>query len=372
MNIWERLGIKPTADRSEIRSAYAQMAKSCHPEEHPEEFKELQKAYKAALQYAKYRERADGIHGEGAEPESEKSFGPASLPTEPYTDTESKDGSHPEEVSVPEHIPEPSPQPEEAAPEDSFDFSEIDSYGEQEQFFRLFFLTACNPCLINNSLAWEIFLQHPSFRELFHSPDFRLELVYRICGLHGLKRETVLLFERHLQAYQNQEPEGVPETELACFRRLKRRRIRFAYFGAERFTGKTGTEFQNTVMTVFDRQGRIIDLSRKADVEDYMSVYFSFACANEEKLTKLYQSRKADQIGNLACVAVLVVCILIGTGEWLAGKWDESREQAAYAQEMERMQEDPVWIGEMQKRAEEDMDHILHAYQEWVEEQDGN
>ncbi len=104
MNIWECLGIRPTTDRSEIRSAYAQMAKSCHPEEHPEEFKELQKAYKAALRYAKYKAQTTEIHRE-------------------------EDG--PETVSAPENIPEPLHNFEETAPETVFDFSGIDSYGEQ-------------------------------------------------------------------------------------------------------------------------------------------------------------------------------------------------------------------------------------------------
>ncbi len=348
MNIWECLGIRPTTDRSEIRSAYAQMAKSCHPEEHPEEFKELQKAYKAALRYAKYKAQTTEIHRE-------------------------EDG--PEKVSAPENIPEPLHNFEETAPETVFDFSGIDSYGEQEQFFRLFFLIAYNPCLINNLLAWEIFLQHPSFGELFHNPVFRLEFVHRICGLYGLKRDTVLLFERHLQAYQNREPEnqppaGVSETELACFRKLKRRCIWPVHFGAEYFTGKEGKKFQNAVMTVFDRQGRVLDLGRKADMEDYMGVYFSFACANEEKLAEMYRSRKSDQRMNLGCAVFLIAGVLAITGEWLVGKWDESRERAAYAQEMEQLQEDPVWTEEMKMRAEADMDHIWNAYQQWAREQD--
>ena len=54
-NIWEILGISYTADVSEIKRAYASRARDCHPEDHPEEFNRLQKAYKAALQIAKSR-----------------------------------------------------------------------------------------------------------------------------------------------------------------------------------------------------------------------------------------------------------------------------------------------------------------------------
>lgn len=48
-DIWDMLGIEPTTDRRTIKRAYAEAVKSCHPEEHPEEFKRLYEAYQAAL-----------------------------------------------------------------------------------------------------------------------------------------------------------------------------------------------------------------------------------------------------------------------------------------------------------------------------------
>ena len=48
-DIWGVLGIEPTTDRRTIKRAYAEAVKSCHPEEHPEEFKRLYEAYQAAL-----------------------------------------------------------------------------------------------------------------------------------------------------------------------------------------------------------------------------------------------------------------------------------------------------------------------------------
>ena len=51
-SIWEVLGLEQTQDVSAIRRAYAQKAKVCHPEEDPEGFLELRKAYQAALKYA--------------------------------------------------------------------------------------------------------------------------------------------------------------------------------------------------------------------------------------------------------------------------------------------------------------------------------
>lgn len=52
-NQWSILGIEVTTNISKIKAAYAKKAKLVHPEEYPEEFQELQKAYKSAIKYAK-------------------------------------------------------------------------------------------------------------------------------------------------------------------------------------------------------------------------------------------------------------------------------------------------------------------------------
>ena len=49
MNAWEILGIEPTKDKKEIKKAYARLLKQYHPEENPEEFKQIQAAYQQCL-----------------------------------------------------------------------------------------------------------------------------------------------------------------------------------------------------------------------------------------------------------------------------------------------------------------------------------
>lgn len=49
MNEWEILGIEPTSDKKEIKKAYARLLKQYHPEENPEEFKQIQAAYQQCL-----------------------------------------------------------------------------------------------------------------------------------------------------------------------------------------------------------------------------------------------------------------------------------------------------------------------------------
>lgn len=51
-DLWKVLGIEPTGDRRAIKKAYAEKVRLFHPEEHPEEFQLLRRAYEAALDYA--------------------------------------------------------------------------------------------------------------------------------------------------------------------------------------------------------------------------------------------------------------------------------------------------------------------------------
>lgn len=59
MNIWEILHIEATTDKRAIKKAYALCSKTIHPEEKPEEFKQLYEAYQMALQYAKCEDGAE-------------------------------------------------------------------------------------------------------------------------------------------------------------------------------------------------------------------------------------------------------------------------------------------------------------------------
>lgn len=52
-DIWGLLGISPTADKKAIRSAYAAQSRLHHPEEEPEYFAELNRAYRQALDLAR-------------------------------------------------------------------------------------------------------------------------------------------------------------------------------------------------------------------------------------------------------------------------------------------------------------------------------
>lgn len=55
-SIWEILGVEQTDDVARIKTAYAEKIKTVHPEDDPEGFKNLQTAYRTAIEIAKNRQ----------------------------------------------------------------------------------------------------------------------------------------------------------------------------------------------------------------------------------------------------------------------------------------------------------------------------
>ena len=56
---WAILQIESTTDEKAIKRAYAKLSRQYHPQEHPEEFKNLKEAYKEAINYAKRHKSLD-------------------------------------------------------------------------------------------------------------------------------------------------------------------------------------------------------------------------------------------------------------------------------------------------------------------------
>ena len=64
-NIWKLLQIKPTGDQAQIKKAYAVQSRIYHPEENPQEFMRLRKAYQLAMEWAEGAE--EDVFAEKAE-----------------------------------------------------------------------------------------------------------------------------------------------------------------------------------------------------------------------------------------------------------------------------------------------------------------
>lgn len=69
-DIWEILKIAPTNDKKEIKRAYAKQSAIYHPEDNPEEFKQIQAAYQQAM--AQTRNNVSSYQGEDIDKELSK------------------------------------------------------------------------------------------------------------------------------------------------------------------------------------------------------------------------------------------------------------------------------------------------------------
>lgn len=368
MNIWEILGIPPTEDIAKIKSAYAKQAKLYHPEEHPEEFKTLQNAYKMAVKLAKSRKA-------GISPTYQSSGQPAEeilrreMPTE-----------EPEEILRAETPVEKEPEDESQreAEEPAFDFSGVDSYGEREFFFKQFLLLAKNPCLRNRLGTWEYFLHQNEFADLFSHTDFRREVVNTICSLSGWRRKTILYLEQFLSSFhtkENQPEDGQWETDCRAFRLKKIPRFRLPAFCIDRFFTKEGRTFQKQLhKKVSKLAGREIDLDVQLDLVRYIKFYLFYAQPYEAYIDLLYNKWKREQVKVFA-LAAGICFFAVMTGMTAMQIEREAEAQKEYLMELYDLEAETVTEEEQEtlrrdyntywRYAEQGIDDILERYEDW-------
>ena len=344
MDIWEWLDIPPSTDIAEIKSAYARQAKIYHPEEHPEEFKALQSAYKTALRIAKSQGTATYVT-------------PITVPVE-----DEKEEDIP--VTVTEH---------------SFDFSDVDSYGDREVFFRQFLLIAKNPYLCNNLDVWEYFLNRKEFIGLFTGTSFRMNFVRTVCNHSGWRRKTVLFFERYLNKFhteENKPDDGKWETELTCFRIRKFPLPGLPAFLTDRYFGKEGSTFHKSLKNqISHEQGRELSFDVKSDVIKYMKLYLFYGESQEEFIERLYiEDWRAGKAGGNMVAALAGIYVAIILFAFLGGG-NKDDDRISYVMELYGFDEDSYSDEEKErlleiydgnwKYAEEAIDDVLSRYEGW-------
>lgn len=379
MNIWEMLGIPPTEDIAKIKSAYARQAKLYHPEEHPEEFKALQNAYKMAVKLAKSRQVGVAFAYQDFGQMTETSQ--RERPTEESEDilrTERPAEEQEDILRAETPAEEQEDVPRREKEESAFDFSGVDSYGEREIFFRQFLLLAKNPCLRNRLGTWEYFLHQNEFAGLFSRMDFRREVVQTICGLSGWRRKTVLYLEQFLASFHTQgsEPEdGGWETDCRAFRLKKLPRFRLPAFCMDRFFTKEGRAFQKQLhRKVSKLAGREIDLDVQLDLVRYIKFYLFYAPPYEAYIDRLYKKWRYGQIKIFALAAgVCFFAVMTGTSVTQAER--EAEVQKAYLMELYDLEAETVTEEEQKtlrrnynmywRYAEEGIDDILERYEDW-------
>ena len=351
-NIWQILGISYTTDINEIKQAYASRAKECHPEEHPEEFNRLQKAYKSAVQIAKNRKAYEKAREETEKKAAEREAGEStgeSMPEVPAKQTveiaEEVVEEPSEQTAEPvravgeepfEQIEEPvkaaneefSDQTEELVkeiwaqstgikeetawgieeesvgetetPSDfsfSFDYSEIqdrESLKKQQAKAdarkRIMYII-WNPYARNNVKLWECFLSEQGQGELFLDLEFRLEFVRLLYQerFAGWHRSQILFFREYLRGFQEPE-QPAPELQLREWNWL----LENSGTGSELLESPCITEEEEKYYKNIDIRNKSVLVVLQDDPDkpregQYLDWYMGYAEKNEDRLQTAYR-----------------------------------------------------------------------------------
>lgn len=309
MNCWKILGIEQTSDLVAIKTAYAAKAKEWHPEEYPEEFQQLQQAYRIATRLAKARRGCGAVNPVVAEIVLENRQNPVvqeETPAEGIIKTGLEESATEEIIN---DLGEPEQSYDYGELSRSFDYEVVEETDLKDQFFNDFFSVAWNPYLMNNLLCWECVLKRAPYELLLAKAAFHDNFVRTACCLSGWRRATLLFFERWLQSCPAaDEEEGQKKaTDLFCWKCEK-----IGLFGKLVPTQRCATVEQKALHEVFlskvKRCGKNTDLASEEDMECYLSYYLPYATEKQSQIKEKYQK---NNDGRLLLSTLLVMALLI-------------------------------------------------------------
>ena len=385
MDIWEILGIPPTTDIAAIKQAYAAKAKEWHPEEHPEEFKRLRSAYRAAVSYAKNGE--EQLFWSGAAV---------------YTASAGEMDKEPEEQkkTVRPEKKEPGGNTEHEEKEEAeFSYDDVSAFYQKElaeKFFRDFRWIAWNPYLQNTKAFWSNLLLQVNYEDLYYHEGFRQKLLREICRVQGWRRETLEYIEWWLNLYRETDrdeihgtdaggtgktsagkrrSDGWRETESKRWK-WKKRWSSLPHLSMENAVSKEQRFLHYEILSTMRERGFDASLLTAASAETYMEYYRAFVDDEDKWLTE--QRKKDDRRRRGDWTAIWVVaCLMTVILVWeLAVKparraEEEAALRAQQAEEAEvlRREQEQQEQEEWQRELEERFQTMQEQYEDWMEQE---
>ncbi|MFW5675983.1 MAG: hypothetical protein ACOCNL_06850 [Acetivibrio ethanolgignens] len=258
--------IEPTQNILEIKSAYAKQVKRYHPEDKPEEFKELQKAYKSAVKLAKLQDKernADAF--KGTEPKIVKQV--------------SEKQNFADEFKIQEEEKE------------AFDFREVRGNSLSEQLLKELEKLTMYPYTCNNLEVWDYFLGKEEYQMLYSDADMCKKIQDKICSMWGYKRKTLLFFENRLT-----------QKGICGFGENKKWKKKKSWIRNIHIVS-----FKNAITREQLQLDKILE-NQNFSVEEYTEMYRENA---EENYDKLYGYYKYNRISYAGVVMVVILTILI-------------------------------------------------------------
>ena len=378
MNIWEILGISPTADPVRIKKAYADRAKTWHPEEYPEEFKCLRCAYQEALRQAKSDTAGTAWKMEetprleaweaAVEPAKEETV----VEPEPVKGADAGGKSK----AAAESVEGAGAAAEQGEPQPQFSYDDVSSsYRKEleEKFFEEFHRIVWNPYLQNVQAVWSYFLFRPAYDDLFFYKDFQKRLLEEICAVSGWFRETLDYFEYWYELYWKPEKKGKKADRLkgvsAKWRR-KKWRSRFTCFMSEHLVSREMRGEHYAILQIMKDRGIDGSLLNGVSVQAYLKYYNGFIEDNQKWLEdqRNISGRKRIKYWTFGTLLMLLAMALILT---LAVKKVTNTAREKSLQEQKRIEEELLRESreqeEWQQELEERFQNMQEQHRNWTE-----
>lgn len=389
MNIWEILGIPPTADPVRIKKTYADRAKTWHPEEYPEEFKRLRCAYQEALRQAKSgtagkswkmeevlwpeaREAAPEQAKEetAAEPAKDETASEPETMERAETDGKSKAAAKSAESA--------GTAAEQGEPQPQFSYDDVSSsYRKEleEKFFEEFHRIVWNPYLQNVQAVWSYFLFRPAYDDLFFCKDFKQRLLEEICAVSGWFRETLDYFEYWYELYWKPDKKGGKKADrlkgVSAKWRGKKWRSRFTCFMPEHLVSQEMRGEHYAILQIMKDRGIDGSLLNGVSVQAYLKYYNGFIEDNQKWLEdqRNISGRKRIKYWTFGTLLMLLVMALILTltVKKVTDTTKEKQMLEQKKQEEELLQESREQE-EWQQELEERFQNMQEQHRNWTEQ----
>lgn len=329
-SIWEWLEIEPTGEISEIRAAYARQVKKYHPEDTPEEFEQLQKAYKSALRQARAAKRTETMQEAVSETAEEtmsqpvreaknpgsvfekrdmpgffQNAGMTEEPDKPNAPSWENTGSMSGVTSKPETTPdlEIAGTPDEIESETEseiesdfeYDFAEVGKDEPEQQCLKEIEYIIMNPYLRNTEEAWRIFFNRERYRQLFKQQEFCEKMQDRICRMWGLQRKTLFLIEQQFKA------EG--HEQLIEKKEWKQKKSFIRNLHIISYKNKK-TQKQKNLNKLLENQ--------TTELEAYMDLYMDYAFQSYNAVYEEYRINRCQFKQMLISIIILILFMITG------------------------------------------------------------
>lgn len=371
--IWHALEIEPTTDVKVIKKAYATKAKRYHPEEYPEEYQNLQNAYKAAIQYAKQKKETDVVpvaitpivpvasFTEEITKTTEQKITEQKTTGEKTTEQESTERKTSEEKTSEREITDTFHHDYKEIPTVStayYIYDDVNTEDNTGKFWRQLQYFIWHPYVRKEYDFWNYFMNRPHVREIMKAKEAQKNF------LDLIQKENIL-WEKDVQVFLDSYFDELQENENKESMHLASSRMKPGFF--RDFLGRTkygyDTEAERDLFQIIWWRR---DENERKDPKKYLDMYFEYAETNAQKLyavhKEAHETRQKRTVRRMVKIigGVIIVCICIYS-EYLERQNDMSYQLERLIEQNEMTE---IYSESIELEEEKNMDKLLEKVEE--------